>query len=284
MNITFLSTLPIGHAVELTVAVPAGMLGWHVRRRLDAQFPADPLDMSDCTLIHAEERALPDFRMAATSLLDDADIQHGIPYYYQAYGYDGQRWTSSPVHTLTPQGRALVHSPDPLTLLRERLRVGLEDAVLAKQLRPATGRIPVLTAPPQADTTAWPLVTLHLETDTAAERYIGEQVDMDRRTLNGTWLETEGWLSRTDIRVIGWSQNPDERMALRLILKHLILGNLPVFAAHGLMTPDWSQQDSEDFQTYPAPVYQTVGSFSCLSAAALSAPAPSIATLTASSP
>ena len=42
MNITFLSTLPIGHAVELTVAVPAGMLGWHVRRRQDDQFPADP--------------------------------------------------------------------------------------------------------------------------------------------------------------------------------------------------------------------------------------------------
>lgn len=284
MDITFLNTLPIGHAVELTVAVPAGMLGWHVRRRLDDQFPADPLDMSGCTLIHAEERALPDFKMAATSLLDDADIQHGIPYHYQACGYDGQSWTASTVRSLIPQGRALAQGPDPLTLLRERLRVGLDDAVAAGWLRPTTGRIPVLTAPPQADTTAWPLVTLYLETDAAAERYIGEQVAMDRRTPSGVWLETEGWLSRTEIRVIGWSQNPDERMALRLVLKRLILGNLPVFAAHGLLTPDWSQQDSEDFQSYAAPVYQTVGSFSCLFATTLSAPASAISSITASSP
>lgn len=202
--------------------------------------------------------------------------------YYQASGFDGTRWQSSPIRSLSAGRSARDPTIDPLTLLRDRLMLGLADEVEAGQLHPHTGRIPVLTAPPQADTTAWPLVTLHLESDTAAERAIGEQLNRDRRSVDGLWWETEGWLSRYDLRVIGWSQNPDERFALRRALKRLIVGNLPVFAAHGLLTPDWSQQDSEDFTTYNAPVYQTVGTFSCLAPTLLTWPEPAIADLTVS--
>ncbi len=282
MDIIFLETLPIGHAIELTVAVAPNMCAWHVRRRTDPLFPVDPLDFTGCTLIHAEERP-PIPWITRAPLLDDTDIQHGIPYYYQVSGFDGDGWVSSTMRSITPQGRAFTQHPDPLTLLRDRLSVGLADEVQAGRLRPSSGRIPVLTAPPQADTTSWPVVTLHLESDAAAERYIGEQLDLDRRTPAGDWLESEGWLSRTEIRVIGWSQNPNERIALRLAIKRLIMGNLPVFAAHGLYTPDWSQQDSEDFQSFSAPVYQTVGSFSCLHAAAITAQVSAIHAITASS-
>lgn len=59
MNIAFLRALPIGHAIELTITVPPSILAWHVRRRRDDQFPADPLDLTDCQPIHAEEHKAP---------------------------------------------------------------------------------------------------------------------------------------------------------------------------------------------------------------------------------
>lgn len=282
MNIALLRTLPIGHAVELVVSLDPGTMAWHVLRRTDDDFPVDPLDDTNSVVIHVEQCA-PTDHARQIPVLDLKDVRHGQPYWYIAYGYDGLQWRGASPQPFTPQPHAHVRSIDPLTLLRDRLIVGLQDAVIAGRLKPASGNLPVLTAPPQTDTTTWPLVTLHLETDTAAERAIGEQIDQDyRRLTDGDWQETEGWLSRIEISVVGWSQNPDERSVLRQELKHLIIGNLPVFAALGLITPDWNQRDSEDFTTYNAPVYQTAGAFSCLVPSALTWTVPDITAITVS--
>ena len=120
MNIAFLRALPIGHAIELSVAIPPDIIGWHVRRRLDAAFPADPLDLTDSDLIYAEER-LPANRLFWMPLLDSRDIGHGPLYYYQASGFDETVWQKSPIRSITALARAQDRTTDPLLLLRDRL-------------------------------------------------------------------------------------------------------------------------------------------------------------------
>lgn len=280
MDLYLLRTLPIGHAVEFGLNLPFATVAWHVLRRTNTQFPEDPLDFTGSVVVHAQESAAPPATYPAR-LLDLDRIQHGVTYYYRAYAYDGATWTQSAIASITPQPAFADFSLDPQTLVRDRLILGLQDEVTAQRLRPTSGVIPVLTAPPQIDATSWPLVTVHLDADTAAERAIGEQLAADvRQSSDGDWRETEGWLSSVELSVIGWSQNADERTALRHALKRQIIGNLPVFAAQGLITPEWSQRDSEDFTTFNAPVYQTVGTFRCLAPSSLTWTVPDITAVT----
>lgn len=273
MNIALLRALPVGNAVELTLAVDGDITWLRLLRRPDDEFagPDDP----DATCVLDELRS-PD-ATGFVAVLDSRDIANGVPLFYQLYGHDGTAWQASAPATITPESTLLDRSIDPLIVLRDRLTVGLAEEIAAGRLKPPTGHIPVWTAPPQVESTSWPVVTLRLEADRPAERFIGEMADDDARLPPPDgWMETEGWLSHVTLQVIGWSQNPDERIALRQALKRLVLGNLPVFAAQGLVTPDWSQQDSEDFQTFNAPVYQTVGTFTCLAPSLVAGTVPAI--------
>ena len=276
MNIAYLRSLPIGNAVEVAVNVDLAAVEVRILRRLDALF-AGP-DDSDAIVI-ADHAITPGIQ-SPLAVLDLNAVQNGTPYFYCAYERIGAVWTSSPVQSVTPQPYFTDRTVDPLLAVRDRLIVGLQAEVAAGRLHPASGAIPVWTAPPQAEMTAWPVVTLRVDSDHSVERFIGEQIDADHRLTTGDWLESEGWLSQSTLTVIGWSQNPDERIALRLALKRIIIGNLPVFAAMGLITPDWNQQDNEDFQTYNAPVYQTVGTFTCLAPSALTWTTPDIDDIT----
>jgi len=234
--------------------------------------PDDP----GATIIHNAARHVTP-QADRLALLDTEDIVNGVPLFYQAYGNDGFEWIASSIETLTPTQRLLDRSIDPLLIVRDRLKAGLHAEVAAGRLKPASAKIPVWTAPPQAEVTSWPVVTVKLDADRSAERAIGEMIDADYRLAPpDDWLETEGWLSHVTLTIIGWSQNPDERIALRQALKRIVIGNLPIFASMGLITPDWSQQDSEDFETFKAPVYQTVGTFTCLAPSMISWTTPAI--------
>ena len=274
MNISYLRSLPIGNAVELHLAVDADIVWLQLQRRTDAAFNGP--DDSGATIIYNAARHITP-QHDRLSLLDTENITNGVPLFYRAYGHDGTRWIVSGIETITPEQRLVDRSVDPLLIVRDRLKVGLAAEVSAGRLKPHSAKIPVWTAPPQIEATSWPVVTVRLEYDRSAERAIGEMIDQDYR-LNAPhdWLETEGWLSHVSLQIIGWSQNPDERIALRQALKRIMIGNLPVFASMGLITPDWSQQDSEDFQTFNAPVYQTVGTFTCLSPSMISTTTPAI--------
>ncbi len=126
--------------------------------------------------------------------------------------------------------------------------------------------IQVLTAPPIFEETSFPVVVVHLTNETPAEHGIGEQVTMDGQGSDGLWNQTEGWLARTTISVIGWCLNPDVRINIRKALRRLVIGNLQVFYAAGLREIDFSQQDTEELTgTYGAPVYWAECTFSCLS-------------------
>lgn len=274
MNISILRSLPIGNAVELLLAVDAETVWLQVQRRADNAFvgPDDP----DATIIYNVPRQITpqDTRL---ELLDTEDIVNGVPLFYQVYGRIDTHWIASSIATITPTQRLIDRSIDPLLIVRDRLKAGLQAEVAAGRLKPHSAKIPVWTAPPQAEFTSWPVVTVKLEADRSAERAIGEMIDQDYRLAPPQdWLETEGWLSHVTLTIVGWSQNPDERIALRQALKRIMIGNLPIFADLGLITPDWNQQDSEDFESFKAPVYQTVGTFTCLAPSMISWTTPAI--------
>lgn len=274
MNISYLRSLPIGNAVELLLAVDADAIWIQVQRRLDDDF-AGPDDPGATVIYNAPRHVTP--QNDRLPLLDTEDIVNGVPLFYQAYGNDGTRWIASSIETITPTQRLTDRSIDPLLCVRDRLKAGLQAEVAAGRLKPASAKIPVWTAPPQAEFTSWPVVTVKLEADRSAERAIGEMIDQDYRLAPpDDWLETEGWLSHVTLSIVGWSQNPDERIALRQALKRIVIGNLPIFASMGLITPDWNQQDSEDFESFKAPVYQTVGTFTCLAPSMISWTTPDI--------
>lgn len=274
MNISYLRALPIGNAVELLLAVDADCVWLQLLRRLDDDF-AGPDDPGATLVYNANRHITP--QNDRLPLLDIEDITNGVPLFYQAYGYDGTQWIASRIATITPTQRLVDRSIDPLTLVRDRLKAGIAAEVAAGRLKPAANKIPVWTAPFQGEVKSWPVVTVHLESDRNAERAIGEMIDQDYRlAAPEDWLETEGWLSHVTLTIVGWSQNPDERIALRQALKRIMIGNLPIFASMGLITPDWNQQDSEDFNTFNAPVYQTVGTFTCLAPSMISWTTPDI--------
>jgi hypothetical protein len=79
-------------------------------------------------------------------------------------------------------------------------------------------------------------------------------------------------MAKTQLQVIGWSLNADERIALRKAIRRIVAANLGVFDEALLLQVEFSQQDIEDFSTYPAPLYQTMGTFSCLTPVAVNTP------------
>jgi hypothetical protein len=133
------------------------------------------------------------------------------------------------------------------------------------------GVIKVLTAPPIFEDTKWPVVTVHLQSESPSERSLGEVIQYGHLDESGQYPDSEGWLSDTQILIIGWTLNPDVRITLRKILRRLVVGNLAVFDRLGLLEIDFSQSDMEELDRYAAPVYQTVGTFKCLAPIAVSA-------------
>ena len=277
MEIALLRTVPIGAAVEISLNVDAGVTWLRLLRKTGAgqtfAGPAEPAQRvyDNRIPIHTQAQLF-------ASLIDDAGVSDGETYSYCAYGYQAPLWLASAVRDLTVTPSAESGGADPLDFLVTRIEAGLIAEVAAARLKPATGRIPVYTAPPQAEHTPMPVVTVHLDIDQSADRALGEHLAPDRyvnpaapdaQSADDYWEETEGWLSRWTCSVIGWSTNPDERNSLRKALKRIIQGNLPIFEAEGMIQVDFSQRDSEDFVSYNAPMYLTTGALTCLAPAAL---------------
>ena len=107
-------------------------------------------------------------------------------------------------------------------------------------------------------------MTVHVDSDGSHERAIGEAIGMsDWNALSGQFEDGQGWHARSVLRVVGWSKNPDERIALRKILRRLVIGNLDVFESFGMTLIDFHQADMDDLASYPVPIYMAAGTFSC---------------------
>lgn len=253
--ITLLQPLPIGNALRLFLTPPTGALYWRVLRRSADAFAGQ----DDAGAVKVADQSTDNV------ILDDTALVNDVPYFYRAYYWTGSAWTASETATGTPAATYRGDDIDPLMLLRDRLTLGLAVEVKRGALKPQSGKIPVITAPfGMVDKITFPCVSVHLDSDSNADRALGEMLYADEHEGAGGWTETEGWLSRTQLAVVGVSLNPDERIALRLAIQRVVTGNLPVFDAHGLVQVEFSQHDTEEFVTNNTPLFITSGSFTCM--------------------
>lgn len=253
--IAFLQPLPIGNAVRVLLTPLDGAESCRVLRKLTDDI-AGPDDSAAAKVYEGDERFF----------IDIATLENGATYYYCAFDLvDGDWVASGASQGVLVDAAAALYGPDPLTLVKQRLEAGLKVEVQAGVLVHDAGYIPVLTSPPAVEGVRWPVVTVHLRNDAPATRAVGELIADDVfDPAENEWAEAEGWLSGWDIEIWGWALNADLRIALRLAIKKVILGNLAVFQQAGMAQIAMSQSDHEDFERYNANVYQTLTSFSCM--------------------
>lgn len=251
--ISLIQPVAAGNALRVFLQPPAGATWWRVLRRVDDGFSGE-----------SDPDALLILEGAEKSTLDIAQLINGTLYYYRPYYQVGNEWVAGSTVTATPSAIYEDVGGDVLELVRDRLDLGLQVELSRGVLSHERQHIKVLTAPPVVDDVVWPLVTVHLSNDGPDVRGIGEVIGADESDDLG-WFEKEGWLARTQLTIMGWSLNPDERIDLRKALRRIIQANLPIFDFAGMTEIEFSQQDTEDFTSYGPPVYQVLCTFSCLS-------------------
>lgn len=245
MSITSVRALPAGNALQVFLEPPPNAQFWRVMR------VSGP---SEVVISEGNDRAP----------VDALGLANGISYTYRASYWTGSAWIDTGTASGTPAATYADASVDTLSILRDRLEAGLRVEVERGTLSHELGAIPVLLAPPVFEDTRWPVVTIHLNNEQPQTRALGEMMADDVfNSGSGLWTESEGYLADVSLTVMGWSLNADERSALRIALRRLIVANFPVLNMLGIVTPSFSQQDTEDFTTYAAPVYNTMGTFTC---------------------
>lgn len=252
MTLAMITKPMAGNALRVFMQPPAGASIWRVLRKLADDF-SGPDDADALRVAETSER----------DVMDAAGLVNGVTYFYRAFYRVGAAWVPSNTLSASPAANYEDTAPDLITMLRDRLAAGLAVEVQRGVLRPSTGAVHVYTAPPVYDQARWPIVSLHLSGDDPNQRFIGESLAADE-TDGETWEEAEGWLSKAQVAVIGWTLNPDERIELRKAIRRIVIANLQVFDAYGFLNVEFSQQDTEDFERYDAPVYQSMGTFTCL--------------------
>lgn len=259
--ISYSAPLAIGNAIRLILAPAVGATQWRLLRKTVNTFTGET-DPAAAVIYDGSQ---------TTSLVDTQTLINGTTYYYTSFELVSGVWQATAIVSVTPATTYGLGGPDPLSVVRDRLESGLKAAVAAGVLSHDSGAIPVYTAPPLFEETRWPIVSVHLQSDAPGQRALGEDMAEDVfDAASGDWLESEGWLSQVRIQIIGWCLNPDTRIALRQVIKNVIIGNLPVFDSFGMVLVTLSQNDMEDFENYSAPVYQVMGDFGCMAPSVLS--------------
>lgn len=251
--ISTIEPIAAGNAIRIFLQPPATAKSWRILRKTTDSF----VDQNDPTSVKV-------FDGDEVVVVDTIGLINEIPYFYKPFYFDGTVYTAGASQSGTPAARYGDLSVDVLSFVRERIELGLKTEIKRGTLIHKNKAIPVFTAPPVFEESVWPLVTVHLQNDAPGERALGEVIAEDTFDSVAGWTETEGWLANVSLQIIGWAQNPDERIALRQALKRIIIANLPVFDSKGIVEPAFSQQDTEDFSSYNAPVYQCVGTFTCI--------------------
>jgi hypothetical protein len=247
--------------------------GWRVLRRTDDDF----IGADDSTAVLVDSG---DDDAEMTQVLDYQNLINGQVYWYQHYlQVDGDWVPSGDPVSVTPAYLAepLYATPDLASFVRERLALGLAAEVQAGHLRHDNNAIPVLSAQPLIDAVKLPVVTVILTDRHAEVRGIGEGVLPDLwDAAENTWSVYEGWLDRSTVQVAVWSLNHQDRLRLRDAVQRVLMLNLAVFDAAGFLTPELSEADSANFESFDAPVYQSVFTLSCLHVSVVRAKVPAI--------
>lgn len=240
--------------MQLSLRPPAGASSWRILRKAANAFGTE----TDATALFAYEGQDLTVVDAEPGLINEQ------PVFYRPYYFVAGAWVPAPAVAGTPRATFKERSADAQQLVRDRLEAGLAVEVARGTMQHETGAIPVYTAPPLADQNALPLVTVHLESEGSSGRAIGELLLPDYIGSDNRFHEHEGWMADVSLEIIGWSLNPDERAEMRRALRRIVVANLPVFAAAGLLEITFTQRDIEFLQgEYDANVFQTVGTFNC---------------------
>jgi hypothetical protein len=260
--ISFVEPFAAGNAVRLHLSPPAGAAEWRVLRRpTDAfQGPEDP------GAVRAGDPGDP----WPGAVTDAAGLMNGVAYLYKFYwkrAADGA-WLDEPAVPFTPQATYGEDAPDALVLVRDRIAAGLAVEVKRGTLKPASGRIQVVTALfPLPEATKLPCVSVHLDTDESGARFLGENLAAEFPSGIGSELvpdEGDGWFSNVGINIVGVSLNGDERSAMRRAIKRVVQANLALFEDLGLSQISLRQQDSEEPGENNAVLYLTAARFTCV--------------------
>lgn len=268
--IQFAIAMACGNAVSLLLKPESGSAQWRLLRRKDGAFAG--YDDVDAVLVSAADNDN-DF-----SVVDYSDLTNGQDYHYRHYCLlDGEWVASGDDAVLAPAyvGEPLYSAPDVTSFVRERVQLGMNAELGAGRLSHDLGRIPVLAANPTVESVTLPVVTVILELRKAEVRGIGETL-VPCEFDGEQWTVTEGWMDRSNVQVAVWARNHEDRLRLRDALQRVLMLNLPVFDAAGLLEIDISEHENFDFETYDAPVYQSVFDFSCLHAALVAHQVPPI--------
>jgi hypothetical protein len=261
--ISFLQALAAGNAVSVILQPPQGARKWSVLRKPtnDIAGLSDPA----ATLVYTG---------ADKYFVDTSGLINGLTYFYQPFYFDGIAWSAAATASVVPECSFEFIQTDVQTFLRDRIAAGLVAAVARQAIFPESGVIPVLTAAPVFEDVSFPVVTVHMQSDGSAERAVGEAVGVD--TADECVGQFEGWLSRYQIAIAISSLSSDERITLRNLVKSIVQVNLQVFEAAGMELIDLQFSDQEDFTTYNVPMFQSLGSFSCVAPASVQATVPLI--------
>lgn len=251
--ISFAQSLPVGNAARIVMAPPEGAVRWRLLRKSEDDFTGHD-DAHALVVMDGDER----------SVVDRQTLLNGFTYHYKLYWTaNGADWTATPTVAVAVASTYQEVSEDVLMLVRERIDLGLQEEIRRDELRHPRNRIRCMTAFPWSETDIWPVVTVHLSSAASEVRGIGEVIAPDEMA-DEVWEEGEGWFERVQLDVIGWSQNPDERQALRRSIRRIILANLPVFDDAGFLNVDLRQTDAEEPGDRNTIIYKSIGSFSCL--------------------
>ena len=251
--------LHAGNALRLMLMPPSGAVRLRVLRKTSGDFVS--VDDPQAVVVYDGQ--------AVGSLTDFTAVQNGVTLHYMAFYHDGARWSPGGSKSAQAGVRYEDQSVDVPGILRDRLDLGLRQYVARGALKHRSGHIPVMTASPMYEDTPMPVVTLHVDDDSAAEMGIGDELGELGIGDDGMGHSLDGWLSRYQIQVVAWSLNAEERETLRKAIKAVLLANGPVFEDAGLLQRTLSVSNQEDFTTYAAPVYKVVARFGCLASTAV---------------
>jgi hypothetical protein len=241
-------SLPIGNAVSIHLTADSE---WRLVRSLSLA-PGAAFQVIDAG------------EAGVSVVIDSDNLLNGQSYCYTLLVSSGGEWVAD--------GEGICVSPsvtvdsvavDPLSIVRERIAAAITADISSGRLHHKDGRVRVLNAPPQFENVNFPVIVCQLVADEPDLRGLGDMFP-DLIGSDGVFEEFSGWLSRVTINIGGWSLNPDQRIALRHAIKRAIIGNLPVFHAAGLNEVAVSFSDSDDFNSFDAPVYTTMARFTCL--------------------
>jgi len=271
--ITYAESLSAGNAVKLVTPPAAGATYMRILCKSSDTFtgPADP---NALTIV--DNWPAPFFVDARDSLVN------GVPVVYRCYDNVGGVWVDQGVSfPVTPATTFGQDGLDPQEFVRDRVQLGLNAAITAGWLLPNSGAIQVTTAPfSLAENTTFPTVSVHHESTAPEVRAIGDQIGDFQDPESLLWDAEPGWLARVALNVVGVSQNADERIQLRKVLRQIVQANFPVWAGTGMALVEFHQTDSEQFTQDNVPLYFTNGAFSCVAPAFIDVSAGDIAAIT----